>query len=722
MKLTKWLSGVKQPWLLWVLLVSGAILLLSISGFLFILYGGGLIVDQQQLVLPATTTVVTTAGDPAGKLYTENRSLVSINQVPEHVRQAFIAVEDERFYEHAGVDFRSVGRAVYRDLIAFSKVEGASTITQQLAKNLFLDHSRSWMRKTQEVMASIYLERHYSKNEILELYLNQVYFAHGIYGIGTAADYFFAKSVEDLSIAEGALLAGMVKGPNLYSPYLNQENALARRNLVLSQMHRVGQIETDELLSLQGQTVRLADQQITDPWLDDYLEVVIREAEERYQISRRELQRGGYKLTVYMDATIQEYAYQEIQNDSYFSGSADNVETSFVLLEQEAGQLRAIIGGRNYSIGDQHRALTAKQPGSVIKPLAVYGPALSEDYSPYMLVDDSERDFDGYSVSNADQQYEGEVTMQHAVTVSKNTSAVWLLDQIGIDTGKSYLKNMQIDLSDQGLAIALGGLTDGLSPIQVAEGYRTFIHSGEWIESQSIAQIEDRYGNIVTEVAQKHQDVFTPQAAWYMLRMLENVVVEGTGRAGDFSKALAGKTGTTQHPQAAGYAKDTWFAGVTPEYVTALWIGYDQADGDHYLTQGSQAPTELTKAILSRVDQQQGLADAFTLPDGLAELEDPIQLPIIDDLAVSYRFGGWPVVQGELTWTQAIDNRVVYYVYRVGENGEADALLGQIEGIGRFRLNRPTFFSQSRYYVIPYNRLTDQYGERSNIVSQSIHD
>lgn len=710
--LNRVLPVIKKPWVKWPVIMMGLITSLGFIGFLFIIYGGGLVVDERALVLPATTTVVTVDGNQVGRLFTQNRQLVTLDQIPDHVQAAFVAVEDERFYSHAGIDFRAVVRAVYRDIVAFDKVEGASTITQQLAKNLFLDNSRSWMRKTKEVMASIYLERHYSKNDILELYLNQVYFAHGVYGVGAAADYFFDKSVEDLSLNEGAMLAGIIKGPNLYSPYIDADRAKGRRNIVLGQMQRMGAFDTEEMLALQGQTLTVQERKNeARPWLDGYVDLVLIEAEEKYQLSRDELRRGGYQITVYIDEIAQKMAYDELQKEQYFSGSEPNIEAAFTLLEQDTGRLLAAIGGRDFQFGDHNRVLTDRQPGSVMKPLAVYGPAMMEGYDPYALLDDSQRDYQGYTVSNFDNNYVGEISMYEAITVSKNTSAVWLLDQIGIDKSKAYLEKMAIDIPDEGLALGLGGLEYGITPIQVAEGYRTFIHGGEWIEAHTIAVIKDRNGQVVGEENPSTATVFSEQAAWNMVRMLESVVTNGTGEAGDFSKALAGKTGTTQHPHAPGFSKDAWFAGITPEYVTSMWIGYDHSDADHYLTAGSQAPTMATKAILQAIDQEKSLTSAFVKPTSVNELAEPITLPVITDLSASHRFGGWTLVQGQLNWSVGEDDQIIYHVYQVNTDGEKR--IGQTTGEGTFTLG-VSLFGATEYYVVPYNPLTKQTGEPSN--------
>lgn len=705
-------------WLKWPILFIGIIFLLGLIGFLFIIYGGKLVVDERDLILPATTIVETDDGVLIGKLYQENRELVTLDQVPKHVQNAFVAVEDVRFFDHAGVDFQSVMRAVYRDIIALDKVEGASTITQQLAKNLFLDNDKTYMRKTKEVMASIYLERHFSKKEILELYVNEVYFAHGIYGIGTAANYYFGKPVEKLTVPEGAMLAGLVKAPNNYSPFIDQDNAKARRDVVLSQMEKAGMLETEEMLTLQGNTLGVREQTTDNqPWLDDYLDIVIREAADTYQLTTAELKRGGYRITTHLNETAQETAYKVLQNDAYYSGSESNVEAAFVLMEQETGQLEAVIGGRDFQIGDHQRALVKRQPGSVMKPLAVYGPAMMGDYGPYSLLEDAAQEYDGYTATNFDGQYSGEVTIYDAIQDSKNAPAVWLLNQIGIPYSKDYLTKMQLTIEDEGLAIALGGLKTGITPIQVAQGYRTFIHNGEFIEAHAIAEIKDRNGEKVGETAPEKVTVFSKQVAWNMLRMLENVVDNGTAQSGEYTKALAGKTGSTQHTVVKGGVKDAWFAGITPEYVTALWMGYDQSDQAHYLTEGSAAPTRATKAILASLDQQKGLARSFLKPSGLEDLEEPIVLPTITDLAVSYKLGGWSLVAGELEWTASSDDRVIYNIYQV--TAMADNKVGEITGKGSYQLDDVSLFQSSTYYVVPYNRLTNREGVPSNQITLS---
>ncbi|UOQ46820.1 PBP1A family penicillin-binding protein [Gracilibacillus caseinilyticus] len=701
----------------WFSITISTMIGLSICAYLFLIFGGRFVFDERAVILPTASKVVAEDGTVLGKLYTENRDYVTLDEIPDHVEAAFLAVEDQRFYEHAGVSFPAVARAVYRDVLAMSKVEGGSTITQQLAKNLFLVHDKTWMRKTKEVMASIYLERNYSKSQILELYLNEIYLAHGVHGIGTAATYYFGKPIQDLTIDEGALLAAMVKAPNSYSPFNDIEKAKERRNLVLSQMESTGDISTEQLLTYQATTIKTAEQEEErDPWLDDYFAYVLDELESDYDLSREALKRGGFTVEVAMDPSIQKIAYDHVQNDEHFHGSNDQVEASFVLMDQQTSKLKALIAGRDFQLNKTNHLLTNQQPGSLMKPLAVYGPAMQlGDYQPYDMLPDKDIDYDGYRVTNADGNYAGEVTMYDAVKESKNAPAVWLLDQIGISYSKSILEKMDITLKDQGLAIALGGLENGITPIQVAEGFRTFIHQGEWTHASSIEAVYDKEQELVKSQEQKAVNVFNTQTAWNMLRMLEAVVKEGTGSSGTFSKALAGKTGSTQHTAVDGAVKDAWFAGITPSYVMTTWIGYDEATEDNYLTEGSSQATALTKSILTEIDKRTPMDEAFQQPDGVEDLPEPIVLPTITDLDASMKLGGLSLLQGELTWSAAEDSRIIYRIYEQSEDGEH--MIGEVEGKGSYTISPMNVFKTRKYYVVPYNPLTEQAGDVSNIAT-----
>lgn len=704
----------------WLLLSSVFILIIAIIGYTAILFGGNLVVDEEDLILDATTTIETSDGQIIGKLYSENRVPVRLEEIPDHVKEAFVAVEDRRFYDHGGVDFQSVVRAVYRDIIAMAKVEGASTITQQLAKNLFLHNDKTWMRKTKEVMAAVHLERKYSKDKILELYLNEIYFGQGLYGIETASQTFFSKSVEDLNVTEGALLAGLAKAPNGYSPIDHPEKAKARRNVVLKAMDDTGKISTEKRMSAQGKTLGLeVKKKKPNPWADSYIDLVLQEAKEEYKLSNNELKRGGYRIVVNMNEKAQQIAYRKFKNGDYFPGNTEDVQGAFVMIEQDSGKIVTAIGGRDYQLGNLNRVTVTRQPGSTMKPIAVYGPAMMQEaYQPYTLIRDQKVEINGYTATNYDDNYEGAVSIFEALVESKNASAVWLLNELGVQNAKDYLTKMNISIPDEGLAIALGGLSEGLTPLEMAESYRTFASGGETIDSFAIDQIYDKKNELIYEGEATTADVFSPQVAWNMTSILTEAVNEGTASAGEYSKALAGKTGSTQHPHVANKVKDAWFVGYTPRYVSALWMGYDTSDKEHYLTGGSEFPTKLTKAILSELDKQQTLTAAFEKPENVKDLPKPIDLPKEVVLNGDYSFGGFSLFKGKLQWTPAKDDRVVYHVYQ--EKDGVDERIAKVEGKSEFTVDNISIFKATSYYVVPYDPLTKLEGQRSNTITLSM--
>lgn len=693
-----------------------AIIILSFSGYLFILFGGMLVVDEEALELDARTTIETSEGAFVAEVYNEKRIPVDINDIPLHVQSAFISVEDRRFREHAGIDLKSVIRAVYIDVLAGSKVEGASTITQQLAKNLFLSQDKSWMRKTKEIMAAIYLERNYSKEEILELYLNQMYFGAGVYGVEAASEYFYSKSVEELTIAEGAMLAGLAKAPNGYSPIDHPEKALNRRNVVLQVMDEAGVIHKDEREEAEEKPLGINIKETEEkPWMDSYVDYILKEAADKHDLSIKDIKSGGYRIVANVDEEIQKVAYEEFKDDAYFPGNQDDVEGAFSMMEEQSGEVVAIIGGRDYEMGDLNRTTVLRQPGSVMKPIAVYGPAMMQEaYDPYTLIRDEKLEVDGYEVNNYDQNYEGAVTIYDALLTSKNTTAVSLLNKIGIDYSKSYLEKLHISIPDEGLAIALGGLEEGLAPVDMMRSYRTFGSSGDVVEPYAIDRIYNHQGEVIVDEKPENEEVFSPQVAWDMTEILAENVRTGTAKSGTYPKALAGKTGSTQHPFVEGATKDAWFVGYTPDYVSALWIGYDQSDKDHYLEGGSEYPTQLTKEILTKVDQEKSLAESFIKPEEAEELAEPIHLPEIKNVNATYSIGGETLIQGKLTWEGPSGDPYIYRVYRMEKDGAVK--VGEVEGDTEIIIDQVSPINSQKYYVVAYNPLTKMEGIPSESV------
>ncbi|WJE44145.1 transglycosylase domain-containing protein [Bacillus halotolerans] len=690
---------------------------LALIGYISIIFLGHYVIDEKKLILHASSKIVDQNGDEVASLYTENREPVSINEIPKEVREAFISVEDKRFYEHHGIDVKSVGRAVYRDILAGGKVEGASTITQQLAKNIFLTHDKTFLRKTKEVIIAINLERDYSKDKLLEMYLNQLYFGHGVYGIQAASHYYFSKEVKDLTVSEGAVLAAIPKAPSTYSPVLHPDKSKERRDTILGMMNDQGYISAKEAVSAQGRTLGLnVKKQSETPWFDSYIDLVIQEAEDKYSISGEQLLQGGYTIKVPLDSKLQKTAYQVMKEGSYYPGTDQDAEGSAVFINNKTGGVEAAIGGRDYTAKGYNRVTAVRQPGSTFKPLAVYGPAMQEKkFKPYSLLKDELQSYGDYTPKNYDGRYEGEVTMSDAITYSKNAPAVWTLNEIGVETGKSYLKANGIDIPDEGLALALGGLEKGVSPLQLAGAFHTFAANGTYTEPYFISNITDEDGETIADHKEEGKRVFSKQTSWNMTRMLQQVVKKGTATSGTYHGDLAGKTGSTSYTGVSGATKDAWFAGYTPNITGAVWMGYDKTDQNHYLKGGSAYPTRMFKDILTQAGET---GSAFAKPKKVKELESPIELEPVKTLTADYTFRAAGLFTIELKWDAQEDDRAVYRIY-VNKDGK-ETLLDSVEGKGSYEIPYANLFSGASYKVVPYNTQTKKEGEGTDYVQPKL--
>ncbi|MFT8872918.1 MAG: PBP1A family penicillin-binding protein [Sporolactobacillus sp.] len=700
--------------------VADFILAAVITGLIFyfiVLVIGNYYVDDQKLVMSRSSVIVDEQGREISRLYAENRDPVTLKQIPERVQDAFIATEDVRFYQHSGIDLRGTMRALVTDVFAGEKEEGGSTITQQLARNAYLSDEKTWFRKFKEAAIAIDLERRYSKKQILEMYLNQLYFGHGVYGVQMAAQFFFGKNVGDLTEEEAALLAALPKGPNGYSPLLHPQKALERRNLVLDLLHKYGYIGASQTAQLKGTTLGLNVHKIqVNPQYDTYIDMVKQEAEQRYHISLEDLTRGGYRIVVPINMTAQAASYAAFQDNRYFRGTNPNVspQGAFVLMNK-SGAVLAVQGGRNYVTGSYNRVCVQRQPASAFKPLAVYGPALdSGRYQPYSLLQDKEvtyPQYDNYAPKNYSGKYSGEMTMYNALTVSENAPAVWLLNQIGISTSKSYLQKLGMDIPDKGLAIALGGLEHGVTPLQMASAYTAFDNRGEKADPYFIDAIYNNEGQKIAADHPNETKVFSKQTAWYMTRMLQSVVQSGTARAGRSRTAIAGKTGSTAYT--ASGLRDAWFVGYTPDVVGSVWIGYDQTNSSQFLNGTSDDAVLLFKSVINQMSSE-AAETAFVKPSGINDLEAPIQTANVSALTAKGVFGKFALPALQLSWTASSDSRLIYRVY--SEKDGKSTFRGQVTGENQFTINFVNPLSDDSYYVIPFNPQTGQEGAPSEKV------
>ncbi|MGQ9556402.1 MAG: PBP1A family penicillin-binding protein [Desulfurispora sp.] len=544
-----------------------------------------------------------------------NRVPVELEQIPLPVRQAFIAIEDERFYQHPGVDIKAIFRALVGNITARRIAQGGSTITQQVIKTYYLSPERTFSRKLKEIFLALSFERTHSKDEILEMYLNRIYLGEGAYGVQAAARSYFNKDVGQLTLAQGALLAGLTRAPSLYDPYVNPDLALQRRNTVLSKMLEQGLIDREQYNQALAEPLNLQrpEKNQQSQKYAFYIDQVISEAIARLKDMGGDdlVFNGGLQIKTAFEPALQEAAEEAFAR----AGFADNLmQGALVLVDNRTGAIKAVIGGRQHEarLGFNRATSLRRQPGSTFKPLAVYGPAFEMGYGPGSLIKDiPQRYGDGYAPRNADGSYYGDIPITVAVQWSRNAAAVWLLNEIGVERGMEFARRLGIDLvpEDAHLPLALGGLTRGVSPLQMAGAYAAFANGGLYCEPHAIEQIIDAQGNILYQ-APVPRRVMQQSTAEKMTDVLQNAVRAGTGRRAYVPGVLvAGKTGTTELPKTAVFRglsgnKDAWFVGYTDRFTCAVWVGYDEKDMDrsHYLRfYGGGLPASIFHDLIFRI-------------------------------------------------------------------------------------------------------------------------
>lgn len=563
--------------------------------------------------------------DKDGKLITQigirNSVPVDIKEVPEQVKNAFLSIEDPGFYKHHGISIRGIARAAVNDIISGSRGEGGSTITQQLVRISMLSPEKTLKRKIQEAVLAIQVERRYTKDEILEMYLNNVYLGEGAYGIQAASQTYFAKKIDKLELDEAALLGGLPQAPSAYSPFNDPKAAIARRNDVLNSMVKNKCITADEAEKAKGKELKLetkevASRQYPYPYFLDY---ITDELIEKY--GEDEFYKGGLKVYTTMDPDIQLIAETAMARTANFPASNPDEngmlqpEGAAVVLDPSTGYIRAMVGGREHTQRRQwnRSTHTARQPGSAFKPIAAYGPAIEyKGLGPASVVDDIPVSYGSYAPRNFDGRYRGLITLRTALTNSINVAAVKVMvDYVGIENAIKFASNLgiKLDSSAHGASMALGGLDKGVTPLQMASAYGAFANMGTYIEPIAILKVEKTDGVVLEQTIPKQTQVMKPTTAYLVTDMMKSVVERGTGTGAQIGRPAAGKTGTTDE------GKDLWFVGYTPELVTAVWIGYDQPTAMPQ-AYGGTYPTRIWQEIMSKA-----LSDvpvrSFSMPSGI---------------------------------------------------------------------------------------------------------
>lgn len=543
------------------------------------------------------------------------------DEIPKEVIQTFIAVEDRRFYKHNGIDYKGIMRAAWSLYANKEITQGGSTITQQLSRNIYLSHEVTWERKIEEMFLAMALEEKYSKQDILEFYVNNIYFANGNYGIQAAARGYFDKDVSELSLSEIVFLCAIPNNPSKYDPLTNMPATISRRDEMLNTLYELGLITRSAYKEAVFEKPVL---KLSQPEKNNYVETYIYDCAARllmtddmsYNEALMSLYTGGYGIYTSIDLSLQ----AELQNAvddrlSEFSEVNDEgiyaLQGAAVCIDNATGYVVAIVGGREQGVTGYtlNRAFQSyRQPGSAIKPLVTYTPLLAQGYTADTIVND-EKTADG--PANSNNRYSGEITLRQAVAQSKNTVAWELFQEITPRKGLQYLLDMnfkKIVDSDYVPAAALGGLTYGATPLEMTAAYAAIENDGKYRVPDCIEKITDSKGNVIYEAKTSEKQIYTVYSSRVMTDILESVMTEGTGRASILEgMSCAGKTGTTDKN------KDGWFIGYTPYYTTGVWVGYDMPRemDDLY---GYTYPAGIWKTYMQKIHE--GLPDKeFPTPE-----------------------------------------------------------------------------------------------------------
>ncbi len=587
-----------------------------------------------------TTRIYSSEGELLNSLFVENRIYVDIEDIPEELRQAVIAIEDHNFYDHHGVDLVGIARAFINNIIEGRRAQGGSTITQQLARSALLTHDKTIYRKLQEIYLALQFERLYTKTEILEMYLNEIFLGHSAYGVQSASNHYFEKDVSELNLEESALIAGLPRAPNYYSPHNNMEAAISRRNVVLNRMADLNYISREEAERAAQASVELEE---GDQEVDETAPYFVRYVRDRLinMFGAETVYGGGLKVKTTLDLESQKQAEKTLQNslqdniipstEREESISPIQPQYSLVSIEPESGEIKNLIGGRG---DDQFNRATqaARQPGSAFKPF-VYAAAINSGFAPADTVFDiprpSPKPDSRYQIwpVNFNHEYHGVVSLRHALAQSLNVAAVNMLEEVGVQETISLAESMGIstfqeqDLYEDHLSLALGGLTRGVTPLEMTSAYSAFANEGIWVEPHAIKEVRDREGNLLYEANPSKNAVLPEEDNYLVLDMLKSVVEDGTGWRANLEREVAGKTGTTND------FTDAWFVGMIPEKVTGVWIGEDRPRRMEYPETGrigSSQAVMVWERFMSEITTDI-TPSAFNRPENIISLEvDPL--------------------------------------------------------------------------------------------------
>lgn len=593
-----------------ILLLLGAIFSLVVGSYLFYLAKTADVEDLQS-ALKATTLIYDKDEIQVGSLSGQKGTYVELDAISDNLEKAVIATEDRTFYDNNGINFSRFALAV----LTMGKFGGGSTITQQLAKNAYLSQEQTISRKAKEFFLALELTKKYSKKEILTMYLNNAYFGNSVWGVEDASHKYFGVSAADLTLDQSAILAGMLKGPEIYNPIYSVTNATNRRNTALSVMVNakvISQAEAD-----QAAQVNIADELVdnyggtSDTYqYPSYFDAVIQEATQKYGLTEDDIVNKGYKIYTELDQNYQVGMQYVFDDPSYFPVAEDGESSqgASVAMDPQTGAVRGLVG-RVSSTSQPFRSFnyatqSKRSPGSAIKPLVVYAPAVSNGYSINKLLPNTPIDYDGYKPENYGGYVSEDVPMYQALANSYNIPAVYLLNKLGISKAFSYGKKFGLNMSSarQELGVALGGSVT-TNPLELAQAYSAFANNGVMPKAHLISRIETANGKIIKQFKESNQRVVSQSVSHKMTSMMLGTFSNGSAvNANAYGYTMAGKTGTTETEFNPDLTSDQWVVGYTPDVVLSQWIGFDKTDEGHYLSDASSGTAStLFSAVATNV-------------------------------------------------------------------------------------------------------------------------
>ena len=604
--------------------------------------------DSKILDNNSRTIVYDANNNEVAKLGNQIGENLETADIPEKMQDAILATEDNRFFEHGAVDFRRLVGAVVSNLTSGFGSQGASTISQQLIKRTFLDDNKSVKRKVQEAYLAYKLEQNYDKESIFTMYVNRIYYSDGVYGLKTAAKYYYGKELDQLTLPQMALLAGMPQHPNTYNPYDNPEAAKARRDTVLYLMQYHGKIseadsqaaqKTDVLSGIiqRDESERVLLSSEFDSKYTSYMNQIVNELKnsKEYKDYEGDVLNLGLKIYTNFDSKIQDTLTESV--NANYAGIKQASNVAMVVLNNENSGIAALYGGKKQTFHGFNIATQAKlQPGSSIKPILAYGPAIEYlNWGSDHTVNDSK--IQGSQIQNWDRQYHGNITINNALVWSYNIPAIKTYQEVGFNRVKQYAANVGMNITDDSITTPIGGSSDGFSPLQMAGAYVPFSNGGYYATPKAIKKVYDSEGTEVKSFStDDRKRVIKDSTAYIMTSMLRNVV-NGTAANARISGAdMAVKTGTTTFGEAEAqkygfdinnYSKDSWTIGYTSNYTMAVWQGFDAIDGPtKYMT---QADTQKTQALY-RINMQNIVrihpAKGFSVPGDVGSINGGVKV------------------------------------------------------------------------------------------------